>query len=129
MPSAFNWDINITYRDTILPKSLNLWILAQLCYINSSISKISLTSSPLSMDFFFLLYIIYELLVTSSMNTCHPCTLVHINSSKSKISPTSSPLPMNFFFLLRIIHGPRTPSMNMWHPRTLVHGNYHLLRR
>ena len=38
---AFEWEINITHTDTILPKS-SLWIWAQLCYINSLISLLLL---------------------------------------------------------------------------------------
>ena len=39
---AFNWGINITYRDTTLPKSLSSWIWVQLCYINSPTSLLLL---------------------------------------------------------------------------------------
>ena len=39
---AFNWEVNIAHRDTTLPKSLNLRVWAQLCYMNSSTSLLLL---------------------------------------------------------------------------------------
>ena len=39
---AFNWRVNIIHRDTILPKSLSLWVWTQLCYINSPTSLLLL---------------------------------------------------------------------------------------
>ena len=40
---TFNWGVNITHKNTTLPKSLSLWVWAQLCYINS---PTSFTHSP-----------------------------------------------------------------------------------
>ncbi len=97
---AFNWEVNITHKDTILPKSLSLWIWAQLCYINS-------------LTFLLLLHVGFPL--TRVYPTISPSHVSHRLSLGfetsflgSRINPTSSPLPMSFvfFFLLLIIHGP-----------------------
>ena len=96
---VFNWGINITHRDTTLPKSLSQWVWTQLCYINFSTSLL-------------LLYV--RLLLTCVYSTISPSRVSHYLSLGfeahfllgPRISPTSSPLPMGFFFLLCIIHGP-----------------------
>ena len=105
-----NWVVNITYRNTTLPKSLNIWVLAYLCYINYSLIIIHVALYP----HMYTLYTIH--------GNHESTTQVHPWKPTSKLPPLAIPICWTFFqnhlcglcrlalSLLQLQKGPLTPS-------------------